>query len=179
MPAKRYRASFWKNLKNRAPTASRDTVRNPRNSRSTKTASLRPNAPFLSFNTKHPQALLSLEHVRSLHSTRLACINIRPALLNQHLHNLIVPLENSTGNRALSPIVDSIDVRTLVYQRPYGLRIAVVGGEHQQGVAFVVCEVRGDAGGEVLQEGGRVAGAGEVEEFAGEFEGFWGELRAV
>ena len=48
----------------------------------------------------------------------------------------------------------------------------------EQGVAFVVGEVCGDAGGEVLEEGGCVAGAGEVEEFAGEFEGLWGELRA-
>lgn len=42
----------------------------------------------------------------------------------------------------------------------------------------MVGEVRRDASGEVLEEGGCVSGAGEVEEFAGEFEGLWGELRA-
>lgn len=41
----------------------------------------------------------------------------------------------------------------------------------------MICEVRGDAGGEVLGESGRIAGASEVEEFGGEFNGFWGELR--
>lgn len=51
----------------------------------------------------------------------------------------------------------------------------MVGGEHDEGVAFVVGEVEGDPRGGVVVEFGGFALAGEVEEFVGEGEGFGGE----
>lgn len=51
----------------------------------------------------------------------------------------------------------------------------VVGGQHEESVAFVVGEVCGNTGGEVSGEGGCVAIPSLVEELCGELDGFRGE----
>lgn len=61
--------------------------------------------------------------------------------LHQNLHNLIIALEHRPSDRTLTPIIQHIDVHSLVNQHLDSGGVTVVCGEHDQGVAFVVGEI--------------------------------------
>lgn len=136
---------------------------------------LPPTHSILLLQPKQPQTPVPVKHPRSLNRIRLARPQIRSPLL-QNPHNLLMSLKNRPSDRTLPAVINRIGIRSFFQQRFHSLRVAVVGGEHEERVAFVVCEVGGDAGGEVLGYLGRGAGAREVEEFGCEVESFWGEL---
>ena len=96
------------------------------------------------------------------------------AAFDQRLDHRQVTLERRAGNRALAVVVADFRVGLVFEQDFYRLHMAVVSGQHQQGVALVVTQVRRQALGQQRSHHGRIALARLVEYLFGKFSGFFG-----
>ena len=82
--------------------------------------------------------------------------------------NRVFLLEDGTGQRGLAAIIEQVDVRAGAGKCGNQLGVAVIGGEHDKGLAFVVNEVDIYAVVDIGEEV-QVALARHVEESTGEF----------
>lgn len=92
------------------------------------------------------------------------------AALQQCLQGLVGTLEDGAGQRCLAAVVRLVRVGATRQQQPDDGGVAVVGGQHQQGVAAVVGEVHRRPGGQEGAERLGVAAAGGVEDPAGQLD---------
>ena len=120
--------------------------------------------PFLPLQPLHrllqprPQPLLS-EQITALQRARAPHPRIGPPLLQQTYTHLALALEDRTRQRRLPAVVAQVRVRAVREQEPGEGEVAVVRGEHEEGVAGAVAEVDGEGtglGGEGRQEGREV-----------------------
>ncbi|MCY1182466.1 hypothetical protein D9M73_230270 [compost metagenome] len=93
-------------------------------------------------------------------------------MLHQQANHRQVPFECGTGNRQLAIVVGNQRIGTLRQQHAHRLVVAVVAGQHQQGIALVVTQVGRQAAGKQAPEHVGVALAGTFEHLLGERSGF-------
>ncbi|MNV11655.1 hypothetical protein D3C71_1022250 [compost metagenome] len=96
------------------------------------------------------------------------------ATFHQRLDHRQVTLERGAGNRALAIVVADFRIGLVFKQDFHGVHVAVVSGQHQQGVALVIAQVRRQAFAQQRSHHGRIALACLVENLFGKFGSFFG-----
>ena len=86
----------------------------------------------------------------------------------EHSHRVVVALQESRVKGGIAVLVDPRMVGSAVEQQLHGVRAAVEGGHHEQGVAIRAGEVDGKAGIEVRRELAGAALARDIEDAQGE-----------
>ena len=121
--------------------------------------------PCLAFQAR--EKILSAKHAGGIQRGGLAGGGVGVGG-KEGVDNRVFLLEDGTGQRGLAAVIEQVDVRAGAGKCGNQLGVAVIGGEHDKGLAFVVNEVNIHAVVDIGEEV-QVALARHVKEPTGEF----------